>query len=97
MTLKERLDSLREKAKSRIKPESTQEEIDEVNGIISTLDEIEKEHNEVVAVSAKYKDTIVKMVLNQGDGKTPDEDPDGGKPKDMNEFLADFKEKHKEN
>lgn len=97
MTLKERLDSLREKAKSRIKPESTQEEIDEVNGIISALDEIEKEHNEVVAVSAKYKDTIVNMVLNQGDSKTPNEDPDGGKPKDMNEFLADFKEKHKEN
>lgn len=97
MTLKERLDSLREKAKSRIKPESTQEEIDEVNGIISALDEIEKEHNDVVAVSAKYKDTIVRMVLNQGDSNTPSEDPDGGKPKDMDQFIADFKEKHKEN
>ena len=96
MTLKERLDSLREKAKNRIKPESTQEEIDEYNGTISELDEIEKEHNEVVAVSAKYKDTIVKMVLNQGDGKTPEDDSEGSKPKNMDEFLADFKEKNKE-
>ena len=96
MTLKERLDSLREKAKNRIKPESTQEEIDEYNGTISELDEIEKEHNEVVAVSAKYKDTIVKMVLNQGDGKTPEDDSEGSKPKSMDEFLADFKEKNKE-
>lgn len=97
MTIKERLDSLRAKLKSRITAESKQEDIDEVNGLLSELDEIEKEHNDVVAVSAKYKDTIVNMVLNQGDGKKPKDDPDGSKPVDIEESLAKFKEEHKEN
>ena len=95
MTIKERLDSLRAKLKSRITPESKQEEIDDINAQLSELDEIEKEHNEVVAVSAKYKDTIVNMVLNQGDGKKPNDDPDGSKPVDINESLAKFQEEHK--
>ena len=96
MSIKERLDSLREKAKSKIKPESTQEEIDEANSIIAELDAIETEHNEVLSTSAKYKDTIVNMVLKNGDGKAPVDDSEGSKPKSMDEFLTDFEKEHKE-
>lgn len=96
MTIKERLDSLRNIIKGKIKPESTQDELTELNSMLTELDEIEKDHNLVVEDSAKYKDTIVKMVLNQGDGKKPSDDSNGSEPKSMDEFLAEFKEEHKE-
>ena len=94
MTLKERLDSLRTKVKAKIKPESTPEELDEYNGILGELDEIENEHNNVITENTKFKDTIVRMALTQGDSKTP-EDPEGSKPSDINQFLADFEKEHK--
>ena len=94
MTLKERLDSLRAKVKAKIKPETSAEELDELNGILGELDEIENEHNNVITENTKFKDTIVRMALTQGDGKTPDE-PEGSNPTDMNQFLAKFEQEHK--
>lgn len=94
MTLKEQLDALREKIKAKIKPESTPEELEELNGMLSSLDDIEKQHNEVVAVNAKYKDTIVGMVLKSGDDKTPaDPSSEESKPKGMEQLLAEFEAK----
>ena len=96
MTIKERLDSLRARAKANIKPESTQDEIKAYNEIIKEIDEIEKEHNAVVEVNAKYKDTIVNMVLKEGNSETPKDEEDGKAPQSMDEFLADFKAKNEE-
>ncbi|MBR3917175.1 MAG: hypothetical protein IKJ59_00360 [Clostridia bacterium] len=94
MTLQERLSALREKIKAKITPESSPEELDEYNGMLQSLDEIETEHNKVVETSAKYRDTIVRMVINQGDDKTPGNPSDeDSKPKSMDEFLDDFKQK----
>lgn len=88
----ESINSLREKLKAKIKPESSEEEIADINDSLNSLDEIEKEHNSVVEVNGKYKDQIVKMVLNQGDDKKP-VDPEGSNPKGMDQLLAEFKAK----
>lgn len=96
MGIKEKLDSLRARAKAQIKPESTKEEIDAYNEIIKEIDDIEKEHNEVLSVNAKYKDTIVNMVLKEGNSETPKDEEEGKAPQSMEEFLAEFKAKNEE-
>lgn len=96
MGFKEKLDSLRARAKAHIKPESTQEEIDGYNEIIKEIDDIEKEHNDVLSVNAKYKDTIVNMVLKSGNSETPKDEEEGKSPQSMEEFLAEFKAKNEE-
>lgn len=93
MTIKETLNSLRARAKARITPESSEEQVEEYNSIIAELDAIEKEHNDVVALNGRYKSTIVDMVLNQGDSKTPVDESEGSKPKSIDELLADFQAK----
>ena len=89
MTFQERIASLREKLKDKIKPESKKEELEEINGLIAELDDVEKDHNAVVAENAKFKDTIVKMVLKTGDGKEPEDESGGSKPKTIEECIAE--------
>ena len=90
MTFKERLDALREQVKAQIKPESSKEEIEKVNATSAELDELEKEHNAVVAENAKFKDTIVKMVLQEGDGNEPADDANGeANPKSIEKIVAE--------
>lgn len=90
MTFKERLDALRAEVKSRITSESSEEDIKKVNDTTAELDELEKEHNAVVAENAKFKDTIVKMVLQEGDSNQPPDDASGeAKPKSIEEIVAE--------
>lgn len=96
MNFKEKLDSLRARAKAQIKPESSEDEIKAYNEILSEIDEIEKEHNEVLSVNSKYKDTIVNMVLTQGDGKPPVSAEEESKPKGIDGLLAEFQAKQDE-
>ena len=93
MTLAERLASLKAKLKAKIKPESSTEEINEINDLIAELDEVEKDHNVVVTENAKFKDTIVRMALNTGDGKKPEDESGGSKPKTIEECVAEELEK----
>lgn len=96
MTIKERLDSLRNKFKEKIKPESTPEELEELNGLVSELDEIETDYNQLSEEHGKFKDTIVRMVLNQGDGKKPAPASEESKPRSMEQFISDFENENKE-
>ena len=96
MSFKEQLDSLRSKIKAKIKPESSQEELNEYNGLLGDLDTIETEYNSLSQENAKFKDKIVNMVLNEGDDKTPPDDSSGSKPKSMEQFINDFEKEHKE-
>ena len=93
MTLAERLASLKAKLKAKIKPESSTEEINEINDLMKELDEVENSHNEVVAENAKFKDVIVRMALNTGDGKKPEDESGGSKPKTIEECVAEELEK----
>lgn len=93
MTLAERLASLKTKLKAKIKPESSTEEINEINDLIKELDEVENSHNEVVTENAKFKDVIVRMTLNTGDGKKPEDESGGSKPKTIEECVAEELEK----
>ena len=96
MSFKEQLDSLRNRAKARIKADSPQEEIDDINAILADLDTIENDYNSLSQENAKFKDKIVNMVLNEGNDKTPPDDSSGSKPKSMEQFISDFEKEHKE-
>lgn len=89
MTFKEKLDALKSKIQAKITAESIPEQIEEINGLIAEMDELEAFHNEVVTESAKLKDTIVRMVSNQGDGNKPGDDSTGSKPKTIEECVAE--------
>lgn len=89
MTFKEKFDALKGKIQAKITAESTPEQIEEINGLIAEMNELEASHNEVVTESAKLKDTIVRMVSNQGDGNKPGDDSSGGKPKTIEECVAE--------
>lgn len=95
MSFKESMESLRAKLMAQIKPESSQEEIDAINGMVTELDDMGKEHDGLVGENAKFKDTIVRMVTTQGDDKTPPDDSQGSKPKSMEQFIEDFAKEHK--
>lgn len=93
MTFQEQITALKEKVKAKIKPESSEDEIQEINGLLAEMDSLETTHNELVAENAKFKDTIVRMVTNQGDGNKPKDDTDGSKPKTIEECVAEELEK----
>lgn len=93
MTFQEQITALKEKVKAKIKPESSEEEIQEINGLLAEMDSLEATHNELVTENAKFKDTIVRMVTNQGDGNKPKDDTDGSKPKTIEECVAEELEK----
>ena len=86
---KEQFDALKGKLSAKITENSTPEEIKEWNDTIAELDSLEASHNEVVTENAKFKDTIVRMVTTQGDGKQPADDSSGSKPKTIEECVAD--------
>ena len=93
MTFQEQITALKEKVKAKIKPESSEDEIQEINGLFAEMDSLETTHNELVTENAKFKDTIVRMVTNQGDGNKPRDDTDGSKPKTIEECVAEELEK----
>lgn len=86
---KSKLEAIKEKIKAKIKPESTPEEVNELTNLINELDELEVPYNEKVEESAKFKDTIVRMVLEQGNSDKPADDSMGAKPKSIEECVAE--------
>ena len=93
MTFQEKVASLKAKIQAKIKPESTPEELEELNGMMTELDEVEKTHNDVVAENAKFKDAIVRMTLNTGNGDKPKDESGGSNPKTIEECVAEELEK----
>lgn len=96
MSFKEKLDSLRQRVKDKIKPDSSEEELKELNSILADLDNVETDFNNLSQENAKFRDKIVNMVLNEGDDKPPHDDPNGSKPRSMEEFIKDFEKENKE-
>ena len=97
MTFREKLSKLKEDAKSKMVNEnSNAEEIQAYTDYENSLNELEEDYNKEVNEKAKLKDTIVKLVSTQGDGKQPEEESGGSNPKTFEEIIAD-KLKAKEN
>ena len=89
MGFTERMKALKEKKQALIKPDMSAEDIQAINDEIAELDELEKSHNELVTENAKFKDTIVRMVTSEGDGKTPKDDSSGSKTMSIEEAIAE--------
>lgn len=89
MSFEETLKALKGKVSAKITAESSQEEIDEINGLVADIDSLGESHELLVSEHAKTKDALVRMVTNQGDGNRPADDTDGSKPKTIEECVAE--------
>lgn len=89
MEFTERMKALKEKKQALIKPDMSAEDIQAINDEIAELDELEKSHNKLVTENAKFKDTIVRMVTSEGNGKTPKDDSSGSKTMSIEEAIAE--------
>lgn len=89
MNFKEQLEALKGKVSAKITADSSQEEIDEYNGMIADIDSLGASHEELVTEHAKTKDTLVRMVTSQGSGDKPRDAVDGSKPKTIEECVAE--------
>ena len=87
-TWKEQVEALKAKFTSRITSEATPEEINAINADIAEIDALDTAHNEVVNECAKLKDTIVRMVSNEGSSDKPKDDETGSKPLSIDECIA---------
>ena len=97
MTFKEKMSQLKEQAKSNmVKEDSTPEQLQAYADYENSLNELEQEYNKEVEEKASLKDTIVRLVSNQGDGKKPQEESGGSKPRTFEEIIAE-KQQAKEN
>lgn len=90
MTFKEKVSQLKEVAKSKmVKEDSSAEEIQAYTDYENSLNELENEYNSAVEEKAKLKDTIVRLVSSQGDGKKPKEESGESKPRTLEEIIAE--------
>lgn len=89
MDFKKQIEAFRASCKARITAESTPEEVEAINADIAKYDELEKDHDELVAQVASLKDTIVRVVSTQGSGDKPKDDVDGSNPKTIEEIIAE--------
>ena len=97
MTFKEKMSQLKEQAKSKmVKEDSSAEEIQAYTDYEDNLNGLEEDYNKVVEENAKLKDTIVRVVSSQGDGKKPQEESGGSNPKTFEEIIAE-RQQAKEN
>lgn len=93
MNFKETINSLKERFQARITAESTAEEIETYNGFIKDLEELDTSHDELVSEHAKTKDTLVRMVTNQGSVDKPVDASTGSNPKSIEECVKEELEK----
>ena len=95
MKFNEKIEALKSRAKERITPESSQEDIDRVNSISIELDDLMKDYDKIATENAKFRDTIVNMVLQNGDDKPPVDATGGHTPKSLEECLAEIQKQSK--
>lgn len=95
MTFKEQVDALKAKISSRITDQSSQEEIDEVTGIVADIDALDSSYNELDQEHAKTKSALVRMVVNQGSSDQPKDESSGSKPKTIEECVAEVQKEGK--
>ena len=89
MNFEKRLETLIGKVKSKIKPESTAEEVEEVNDLLNDLNALKDYHSKVVEENGQFKDTIVRMVVSQGSSDKPANGSDGSKTMTIEEAVAE--------
>ena len=89
MKFKEIIEALKGENNAKINKDTAPEEIEKINKSNASLDSLVDNYNSVVEENAKLKDTIVRMVTTQGNGKQPQDDVDGSKPKTIEECIAE--------
>lgn len=89
MTFKEKVATLKEKFQAKINADSSEEEIEEINSYVNEIESLSTEFQALVDEHAKVKESLVRMVVNQGSSDQPKDDLDGSKPKTIEECVAE--------
>ena len=95
MSWKEQVDALKAKFKGKIKDDSSQEEIEEINGLIAEIDALDSAHTALEEEHAKTKESLVRLVINQGSSDKPKDESGGSKPKTIEECVAEVQKEGK--
>lgn len=88
MNFKEQAEALKARFTSKINADTSQEELNEFTSINEEIDKLESSYNELLNENAKFKDTIIRMVTNQGSSEKPQEIIEESKPLTMEEIIA---------
>lgn len=95
MGFKEKLESIRNDYKGKINADTSPEELEKINGMLASIDEIEADYTKVSEDNAKYQSTIVRLVSQSGD-KTPPKDEEQGKtPRTLEQIFKDVSKEEK--
>lgn len=89
-TVREKINSLINELKTQINAESTPEQIQVVETYSQQLEEISSAYDVLVEENAKIKDTLVRMVMNQGNSETPIDEVEEARPMTIEEVVAKF-------
>lgn len=95
MNFKEKLQAQKDYLKALIKDDTSADDIERINGLISSIDEVDKEHDDLLTEHAKTKDSLVRLVVNQGSSEKPKDDSGGSNPKSVDEILAELEKEAK--
>lgn len=91
MNFNERLNQLKESAKSKlVKADATPEELEEANKFIKEFDDLESEYSKVVEDKQKLTNLVVDMVKNEGNAKVPPSEDGNKTPRTMEQICADL-------
>ena len=88
MNFKEQAEALKARFTSKINADTSKEELDEFTSINEEIDKLESSYNELLNENAKFKDTIIRMVTNQGSSEKPQDVVEESKPLTMEEIIA---------
>ena len=88
MNFKEQAEALKARFTSKINADTSKEELDEFTSINEEIDKLESSYNELLNENAKFKDTIIRMVTNQGSSENPQDIVEESKPLTMEEIIA---------
>lgn len=88
MNFKEQAEALKARFTSKINADTSKEDLDEFTSINEEIDKLESSYNELLTENAKFKDTIIRMVTNQGSSDKPQEIIEERKPLTMEEIIA---------
>ena len=91
----ENAETIKSAFKETLKEDSSTEEIERVNKLVSVVDNMVKDHTEQNEENAKLTKYVVNMVKTQGNDIKPNDNDDGSKPKSFEEIMSEFNKEDK--
>ena len=89
MPINEQIDRLKNSISSQINSDTSPEQIEALKGLNTDIEAIEQSYQQLEAENAKFRDTIVRMVMTQGNAEPPKDENQEKQPRSIEEIMAD--------